>query len=317
MAADTKPITWAGDYPVVRNKTVAISLLAVSTISAGLAGMLLIGIAVQDGNYDFVGTLLKIVGGIWLGFTALLFLIGIVFFGGKVPVEVMIDDRGVVQAMLSKRARAANLLLICGGLAGGRAVGATAAGAGILAEGRRLEGFRYRDLCSAKGDARTGEIRLWDEWHTVMQIFVPLDRYDEALTRIETGIAKARPRRNPRTDIPTATKALTILGAILLGAFLLVDFPLAFSFVFVLPMVSLTIVTVLSRPIHRRWFGWILAAGVVVSAITLLLVSPPALGEPGSGLVLGIQMTAIGIFAVFGACVGLGLFSLKSPAIQP
>ena len=96
MAADTKPITWAGDYPVVRNKTVAISLLAVSTISAGLAGMLLIGIAVQDGNYDFVGTLLKIVGGIWLGFTALLFLIGIVFFGGKVPVEVMIDDRGVV-----------------------------------------------------------------------------------------------------------------------------------------------------------------------------------------------------------------------------
>ena len=77
-----------------------------------------------------------------------------------------------------------------------------------------------------QGRCTNREIRLWDEWHTVMQIFVPLDRYDEALTPDRNpDKAKARPRRNPRTDIPTATKALTILGAILLGAFLLVDFP--------------------------------------------------------------------------------------------
>ena len=66
-----------------------------------------------------------------------------------------------------------------------------------------------------------------------MQIFVPLDRYDEALTRIETdsqgqtGATRERISQRRRSTLTTLSDPL--------GAFLLVDFPLAFSFVFVLP----------------------------------------------------------------------------------
>lgn len=310
-SASADDIVWTGDYPVVKNKTVAISIVVVWTISCGAVGLLLVGLAVHDGNYDFVTTLLKIVGGIWLAFTVLSFLIGQFFFGGKVPVEVIVGGRGVTQIQRSRRAAAANQAAIIGGLLAGGARGSTAAGAGLLAASRQVEAFEYADLREAKANPKTGEIRLWDDWHTVMQLFVPPDRFEAVLNRIETGIAKAASRRERRTDVPVAVKVLVWLGATVFGTFLLAGFPLAFSPVFVLPMVALTCVGIVSKPPVRGWLGWALAIGIAGSVVLLFKTKPPSLHEPGSGLVLGIQLAALGLFALFGVCAGLGVFDIN------
>lgn len=313
---DPNAIVWVGDYPVIRNKTVAISIFAVATISVGLLGLLLVGLAIKEGNYEFIANLLKITGGIWLGFIVAMFLVGQLFFGGKVPVEVAVDDRGVTQIQRSKRARAANAMAVVGGLFAGGAQGATTIGAGMLAASRMVESYGYGDLRVAKGNPETGEIRLWDDWHTVMQIFTPPDRYAEVMGRIEGGISRAARCRPARADIPVAAKVLVCLGAIVFGTFLLAGFPLGFSSPFVLPMVALAIGTVLSPPRLRPLLGWILAAAVVLSVAILFKTSPPSLYERGAGLALGIQLAVVGLFALFGVCAGLGVYNLRPEAIR-
>ncbi|MCB1231154.1 MAG: hypothetical protein KDN19_12840 [Verrucomicrobiae bacterium] len=305
-------LTWIGDYPILRNRTVAISLFAVATISVGLVGLLLIGLAVGDGNYEFVAQLLKIIGGIWLGFLLMLFGIGAVFFGGKMPMEVIIDERGVIQIQRSDRAKFANRAAMIGGLLVGGARGFTAAGAGMLAASRESEGFEYGDLRVVRGNARTGEIRLKDDWHTVMQIFAPAEHYDEAMRRIESGIAEAGESRLARTDIPSATKVLVSLGAVIFGAFLLAGFPLSIPIPGLLILVAITIATIVIRPEWRPIFGWVTAALVAVGVVMAFQVAPPMLSEPGAGLVLGIQLLALGLFLLFGVCAGLGVFNLQT-----
>jgi hypothetical protein len=310
MAGGSRTLTWLGDYPVVRNKTVAISILAVTTISVGLTSMFVIGLAVHDGNYDFLLQLVKIFAGIWFGVTLSFFLIGELVFG-KLLMEVIIDDQGVTQIQRSKRARALNAAAVVGGLLTGGSRGASTAGAGMLAASRQTETYRYRDLRYAKGNPRTGEIRLWDDWHTVMQLFAPLERYEETMNRIESGLRDSARNRAPLTDIPTAVKALVSFGALVCGAFLLAGFPLAFSAWFVLPMVALTLASILSHPPQRHWLGWGLACGVAISVAVLFQVNPTALHQEGAGLALGIQLTVIGLFALFGVCAGLGVFTLS------
>ncbi|MFK5921861.1 MAG: hypothetical protein QM496_06755 [Verrucomicrobiota bacterium] len=304
-------LRWMGDYPISGNKTVMISLLVVSTISVGLVAMLVLGLAIQEGNYQFVARILKGFGIFWLVFTGAFFLIAILFLGGKMSMEVVIDDQGVVQAMLNKRTRMASLLAIFGGLAAGGARGYSAAGAGMLAQARQVEGYAYKDLRQAKGNPQTGEIRLWDEWHTVMQFFVPLQMYQQAMERIQQGINQAATKRVPTQDIPTAVKALVVFAAVLFGGFLLLDFPLAFSFLFVIPMVILTVMTILSNPVRRRWRGWLLAGSIVISVAILFQMKPPSLYQEGAGLVIGIQLVILGLFTIFGTCAGLGVFNLN------
>ncbi len=310
------PLTWVGEYPVVRNKTVAISILVVWTIACCVVGLFLVGLAVHNGNFELVRTLLSVVGGVWLALIILSFLIAQLFFGGKVVMEVVIDRSGVTQIQRSNRAKWANRAAMLGGALVGGARGATTAGAGMLAASRDAEGWAWSDLCEAKGSPDTGEIRLWDEWHTVMQVFAPREQYDEAMGRIEAGIAKASAHRKPPDDIPVAAKVLVCLGAVICGAFLLPKFPLAFSPVFAIPLVILTFVTILTRPPMRQWLGWGLATAVVVSVVAIFQTSPPSLHEPGSGLVLAIQLAVIGLFALFGLCAGLGVFNLNPPSLR-
>lgn len=303
-------LRWQGDYPIIRNKTVTISLLVVSTISVGLLTLFVLGLAIQEGDYQFVPRIFKTFGTFWLVFTSAFFLVAVLFLGGKGSMEVVIDDQCVVQAMLNKRTRVASVLTFFGGLAVGGARGFTAAGAGMIAQAREIEGYAYTDLCVAKGNPRTGEIRLCDEWHTVMQFFVPLELYEQAMARIQAGIAKASLKRKPMKDIPAAVKALVSLAAIVFGIFLLAGFPLAFSFFLVIPMVTLAVVTIVSYPSRRRLSGWLLAGTIIISVLTRFQLNPPSLFKEGATLVLGIQLAVIGLFALFGVCSGLGVFNL-------
>ena len=310
--ASDDTLSWIGDYPILRNRTVAISLFAVATISVGLVGMLLVGLAVGEENYEFVAQLLKVLGGIWLGFLLLLFGIGVVFFGGRIPMEVVIDEQGVTQIQRSDRAKFANRAAMIGGLLVGGARGFGAAGAGMLAASRESEGYEYRDLRVVLGNPRTGEIRIKDDWHTVMQLFAPSHHYQEAMKRIESGIAKAGAGRSVRTDIPGAVKVLVSLGAVGFGAFLLAGFPLAIPILGVLVLVAFTIATILVRPAWRQAFGWVLAGSVALGVAVVFRLKPPALSEPGSDLVLGIQLVVLGLFLLFGVCTGLGVFNLQN-----
>lgn len=305
-------LTWIADYPIMRNRTVAISLLAVATISVGLVGLLLIGLAVGDGNYEFVAQLLKIIAGIWLGFLLLLFGIGRFFFGGKVLMEVIINNRGVTQIQRSDRAKSANLAAVLGGLLVGGGRGLGAAGAGMLAASRETQGCEFGDFQAARGNPRTGEIRLKDDWHTVMQLFAPVEHYGEAMRRIESGIAKAGRNRPVPKDIPVAVKALVSLVAVVFGTFLLAGFPLAITAPGLLLIVALAMTTILIRPALRPILGWVLAGLVVVGVAVAFQVDPPALSEPGAGLVLGIELAVLGLFVLFGVCSGLGVFNLKT-----
>lgn len=304
-------LRWQNDYPIIRNKTVTISLLVVSTISVGLLTLFVLGLAIQEGDYQFVPRILKTFTIFWLGFTFVFFLGAVLFLGGKTSMEVVVDDQCVIQAMLNKRTKIASVLTVFGGLAVGGARGFTAAGSGMIAQSRQIEGYAYKDLYKIRGNPKTGEIRLSDQWHTVMQVFAPLEFYHQAMGRIQAGIAQAAAKRNPAKDIPGAVKALVTSAAIFFGAYLLIDFPLAFSFLFVIPMTALTVATILSNPLRRRLSGWLLAGTIMISVVALFQVNPPSLFKEGATVVLGIQLAIIGLFALFGVCSGLGVFNLS------
>ncbi|MCB1231155.1 MAG: hypothetical protein KDN19_12845 [Verrucomicrobiae bacterium] len=243
------------------------------------------------------------------GILLLMFLVSLVVFRGKMRMRVEVDDEKIIQTVISRSAGLASGAALVAGLTGG---GATLAGSGLIAAANRTAIVKIRDLTDALGNSKTGEIRLLNDWRMVMQLFVPLDRYDEILAalqaRIETG---SKPRE--RTDIPPLLKLPVVMGTLLFGGLLMVEFPLGFSRAFVVAMGLLTLVGILGRPQGRRLLGWLQVAVIVGGLTHAWTTAPPAGDRVGEGWAVGIQLALLGLFAIYGLLAGLGKFQPSQP----
>lgn len=304
------PLSWEGEYPLLKNKTVLFGLLGALGFGTLLLFMVLTGITVAEGDYDRLPAMVGMTA-ILGGFILLLCLfVMVVFFGGKMAMRVEVGEDAVTQTVISKRAKWANALAIAAGLFGG-ARGATTAGAGLIAKSRETETVALADLREAVGNPATGEIRLRNESRTVMQVYAPKERYEEILGRLRQGIA-ANAAGEARRDIPDLAKVGVVFGALFFGAYLLVPFPLGFSAPFVVVTVVLTILMVTAR-VHeaRPVIGWMLAGGIAVSVFGLLAGAPPDWNEDGIGMALALQLGVIGLFFVAGVMGGMKWFNYQ------
>lgn len=306
---DSAPLSWEGDYPILKNRIVLLGLLAAFGFGILLLFLIMTGIAVAAGDFDRLPGMVVITGFIG-GIMVVLVLFSMLLLGGKVEMRVEVTGETVTQAVISRRVRWASSLAILAGLLGGGR-GVTTAGAGMIAKSREAETVRLRDLREAVGNPSTGEIRLRNESRTVMQLFAPKDRYEEILERIREAIA-AGATGEERRDIPDLVKLGVVMGALVFGVYLLVPFPLGFSGLFVVPMVVLTIamVTVKNQG-ARPAIGWILAGGIAVSVLALFLADPPDWNREGIGMALFLQLSVIGLFFVAGVLGGAKRFNRR------
>ena len=128
------------------------------------------------------------VGGVL--FIALSLILFLLFWRG-VPTKYVIQDSHIEQHTLSKVSRILNRLGPFAILAGSNA-GITAAGSSLLARSREVIAFIWKKVTGVKAFPSRREIRLYNDWRTIMQIVCPEDRYEAVLQVIENRTAKYR-----------------------------------------------------------------------------------------------------------------------------
>ncbi|MCB1237524.1 MAG: hypothetical protein KDM91_20840 [Verrucomicrobiae bacterium] len=303
----TEPLVWEADTPIFRNKFVMGGMLAAVGIATLFLALVTTAMMVSRHRYEGIPGVLAfsaaIGGGVWL----LLMGVSLVFFRGGMRTRVVVDGERVTQTVVSRRADRGGLAAVLVGAASGSP---GTAGAGLIAAATRSESARFSDLQAVEVRPERGEIRLRNDWRTVMQLFAPPERFGEIVERLRLLVA-ARAEPVKRADLPPLIKLPVIMGALVFGGFLLVEFPLGFDARRVLPMVALTLLAILGRPAWRRWLGWLLAAGIAGAVFHLWRIEPPSPGRERIGWALGVQLGVIGLFAAFGLAAGLGFFNPK------
>ncbi len=303
-------LVWEADTPIFRNPTIMTAMLGAVGFGTLLLTVIMIGGSVAVERYEDLPAMMGMALLVGVGILLLMFLVSLVVFRGKMRMRVMVDDEKVVQTVASRSAGLASGAAIVAGLGGG---GATLAGSGLIASANRTAIVKICDLTDAVGNPKTGEIRLRNDWRMVMQLFVPLDRYDEILTALRSRIeAGSSPRE--RTDIPPVLKLPVVMGTLLFGGLLLVEFPLGFARGFVIAMALLTLFSILGRPQGRRFFGWLQVAVIVGGLGHAWTAAPPEWSREGEAWAVGIQLVVLGLFTAYGLLAGLGTFQPRRPS---
>lgn len=302
-------LVWEADTPIFRNPTIMYAMLGAVGFGTLLLTLIMIGGSVAMERYEGLPVMMGMALLVGIGVLLLMLLVSLVVFRGKMRMRVLVDEEKIVQTVVSRSAGLASGTAIVAGLAGG---GGTLAGSGLIASANRTAVVKTSDLTDVMGNPKTGEIRLRNDWRMVMQLFVPLDRYEEILSvlraRIEAG---SIPRE--RTDIPPVLKLPVVMATLLFGGLLLVEFPLGFARGFVIAMALLTWLGILGRPQGRRFLGWLQLAVIAGGLVHAWTTAPPEGSREGEAWAVGIQLAVLGLFAAYGLLAGLGTFQPRWP----
>ncbi len=128
---------------------------------------------------------LLVFGGIGAG----LLLVMLIFFGNQFPVRITMGPQGVHWEALSRRGKWANRGAIVAGLLAGKP---GVAGAGLLAESRRTESMRWRDIQRVRCHPELCVVSLMNGWRVVLRLHCPPTLYREVCSMIRANAPEAR-----------------------------------------------------------------------------------------------------------------------------
>ncbi|HOP22952.1 MAG TPA: hypothetical protein PK055_06835 [Gammaproteobacteria bacterium] len=177
-----------------------------------------------------------------IGFYVVFGLISFLFFHHGVSTSYHLDENSIQQFTQNKQSKWTKLLLVLGFLTGNRAA-LTATGAGLLAKSRELISTDWDDLTHADFFPTRNEIRLKNNWRTVMQVVCEEDDF-ESIKQIIKQQIKNKPilNRDVNSDHTSLPKKVVLsLLILILGSFLFIRLPVHYVGSFALA----TIVTAL------------------------------------------------------------------------
>lgn len=214
MQQDRPPLVWQCDVPLLTHPVMLRSV----TLMCGLSTFIMIAlvggiIALTEGPRSalpMVGMGLMIGGGMFV----LCLAIMLVFFGNRMSMRFVIDDRGVNARVVDRRARIANRLAVVAGALAGRP---GTAGAGLTAMSSEETGTVWGGVASASYDSRRRTITLRNDWRPVIYVFCTPETYEEAASRIASGLAGVRkPGRRGRNPLwPTLGWTVVVILSVL------------------------------------------------------------------------------------------------------
>ncbi len=261
--------SWETNVSLLTNPLI-LRQFALVVVGAGLIMALLLSfIFAATGEFDAIPPILLVSLLTTLGFGALLLLITLAVFGGRMRVRFSLDERGALWETVDERAiRGSRLALLAGVLSRNP----QAAGAGALAASRQTEFVRWRDLNAVDFDRRRSMITLRNSWRPVMLVVCDDEAFDQVRAYVESRVKSA-----PRTSSPKVRRVplrnglvRTVLVAFAVTPLFVLSSPFRYDLDLLLPIVMLVFAfaTVWLIPL----FGWVVMGGAIVLAVQFAFI---------------------------------------------
>ena len=198
-ARDT--LTWETDVSLLTTPLIVRQMLGVAVGGGAVMALLMTFIFATTGEWDAIAPILTVAAFVTLGVALLMFVVTIVFFGGRLRVRYAVDRDGVTSETIDRRARRANRLALVVGLLGRNP---SVAGAGLLAQARSVEFVAWDDVRAATIDPRRRTITLRDAWRPVMLIACDPASFEPLRARVAAWLAAHPPTARRRSPIVPA-----------------------------------------------------------------------------------------------------------------
>jgi hypothetical protein len=288
--------SWETDVSLFTNPLIVRQLALVVVGAGAVMALLLSFIFAATGEWDAIVPILEVAVVVTLGLAALMFLVALVVFGGRLRVRYRVDPAGVTWETIDRRAKRANRLAILAGILG-RNPGVV--GAGMLAQARSVEFVAWDDVRAAQVDVRRRTLTLRDAWRPLMLVVCDEASFEPLRARVAALIA-ARPatarRRSPL--VPALARTLLIFLAhaplFALASWSWYDLDLF------LPIFSLAFALATAWLIPL--FGYVMLPAVLLLAAQLLWAGPFSGAfrpDPDEVVLLTLALSGLAALAVF------------------
>ncbi|NOY23094.1 MAG: hypothetical protein GXO70_06255 [Acidobacteria bacterium] len=300
-----KEITnWEIKIPVFKNPLLWCQLFIVSFLSSGFVLVLLVGLNLFEYHWEEIPNSFLVwailAGGIFLAFAVILMLL----FRGVVT-RYTISEKGVVQETLTPYRKFAKKVPFLALLFGGKQ-GITTAGAGMLAKSREVIFAPWKDISLVELYPSRMEIRLKNQWRTVMQIICLPENYREIAELAQRSVS-IKPGEGP--DSVFFQVVFTFL-TLLLGVALFPRLPIHVPGVFVILMMLLfAFPTIWSTTKLRKISAAIILITLLAGVFLAFYFGEVDFSGEGALYAASIEFLS---FAFFSALALRGIFSGKT-----
>jgi len=300
---DKEGITFETRIPVFNNPLLWRQLLIVSLLSSGFVLVLLLGLNLFEDNWEQIPksflVWVVLAGGMFSAFTVILMLL----FRGVVT-RYTISEKGVVQATLTPYRKFAKKLPFLALLFGGKQ-GMTAAGAGMLAQSREVIFAPWKDISLVELYPSRMEIRLKNQWRTVIQIICLPENYREIAELAQKSVS-IKPEKGP--DSAFLQVVFTFL-TLLLGIALFPRLPIHVPGAFVIPMMVFAFPAIWSTTKFRKISAAIILITLLAGVFLAFYFGEVDFSGEGALYAASIEFLS---FAFFSALALRGIFLGKT-----
>lgn len=193
-------LEWRIDVPLLTQPLLLLVYAKATVLVASIMGALLTFLVlVGDRRADSIADMWRLTGISTLAVVGLGLFATAVVLRNRLAMRYVIDERGVEQSMVDRRAAVASgTAVVLGALSGN----AAATGAGLSARARSRTAISWSNLVTARYHPRHNAIALRNSWRTVILLFCTPQNYAEVATRVEQEIAARRASSGaPRSPI--------------------------------------------------------------------------------------------------------------------
>lgn len=192
-------LEWRIDVPLLTQPLLLLVYAKATVLVVLIMGVLLTFLVlVGDGKADSIGAMWLLTGISTLVVVGLGLVAAALLLRNRLAMRYVIDDRGVEQSMVDRRATVASgAAVVLGALSGSPGT----IGAGLIARSQSRTAVNWSSLVSARFHPRHDAIALRNAWRTVILLFCTPQNYAEVAARIEKELAtrrgSSRARRSP------------------------------------------------------------------------------------------------------------------------
>lgn len=300
----TSLMQWHIIISISKNPLLWFQLLMVISVSSFLILLLFLGFNLFENDWNSIPDSFVIALSVAAGMFILFSLVLLVMFWRGVPTKYVLQDERIEQHTLSKSVKITNRL---GPLAilSGSSAGITTAGSSLLARTRDLIAVEWIEVSGVDEFPARKEIRLKNNWRTIMQVFCP----DEQFVNISQFI-KSKTEKNAHSKIsnspaetPFAYKLMLSFISLVFGFFLLPRLPVHYIGIFTLATVIFALLAIWSGGLKQRLFGGVLFLLPITGVVLAYLMKEIEMYEAGAIYALLVEIFLLGYFTVLGLLV--------------
>lgn len=298
---DILPLVWNVNISILKNPLLWFQVFIVAFVIFIFMLVLLVEANLFQYQWQAIPSsfvVATIIGG---GFFIVLSLFLLVFYIRGIPTSYVLNDSTIEQYTLSKDKKTFSFLSLLG-IASGKAAGFTAAGAHMLARSRELIVVDWKDVSLVEDHPNLHEIRLKNQWRTVMQVVCPKEQFDSILETIKSKTQTTRQSfDNSYEHKPSfERKVLLTLCILVFGSFLFVRLPIHYIGLFTIATLIMALLLVWSGGTKKKVFAAFVIIIPIIAVVLAFVFKEVDMSRSGSVYALMVELLSISFFLLLG-----------------